>query len=49
VYLAGRRETPGVDEQVYAGCDAIAVLRGALDAALGDEGGHTVLAGEVVR
>ncbi|HEV8296959.1 MAG TPA: methylmalonyl-CoA mutase family protein [Acidimicrobiales bacterium] len=32
VYLAGRRDTPGVDEHIYAGCDAIAVLTRALDA-----------------
>jgi methylmalonyl-CoA mutase len=47
VYLAGRRETPGVDEHVYAGCDAIAVLRTALDTALGDAVATTT--GEVER
>jgi methylmalonyl-CoA mutase len=31
VYLAGRRDTPGVDEQIYAGCDVLDVLGRALD------------------
>lgn len=31
VYLAGRRDTPGVDDQVFVGCDALDVLARALD------------------
>jgi methylmalonyl-CoA mutase len=31
VYLAGRRDTPGVDEHIYAGCDVLDVLTRALD------------------
>ncbi|CAB4765965.1 MAG: methylmalonyl-CoA mutase [Actinobacteria bacterium] len=31
VYLAGRHEAPGVDEHIYAGCDALATLTRALD------------------
>jgi methylmalonyl-CoA mutase len=36
VYLAGRHEAPGVDEHVYAGCDAIEVLERALSTVLGE-------------
>ena len=35
VYLAGRRETAGVDDLIYVGCDALAVLEKALDTAIG--------------
>lgn len=31
VYLAGKRDTPGVDEQIHMGADALAVLTRALD------------------
>lgn len=33
VYLAGRADVDGVDETAYAGCDAVALLTGALAAA----------------
>jgi methylmalonyl-CoA mutase len=31
VYLAGRRETAGVDEQIFVGCDVVDALGRALD------------------
>jgi methylmalonyl-CoA mutase len=31
VYLAGKRDTDGVDEQIYVGCDALGVLTRAFD------------------
>lgn len=31
IYLAGRRDTPGVDEFIFTGCDALDVLTRALD------------------
>jgi methylmalonyl-CoA mutase len=39
VLLAGRRDTDGVDDTIFTGCDAQAVLERALAAAL-DEGAH---------
>jgi methylmalonyl-CoA mutase len=41
VYLAGRRATEGVDDLIYVGCDALAVLESALDAALGESATDT--------
>jgi hypothetical protein len=37
VFLAGRRETEGVDEMISMGCDALAVLTRALSVALTKE------------
>jgi methylmalonyl-CoA mutase len=36
VFLAGRRETEGVDDLIYVGCNAVDVLDRALTAALDD-------------
>jgi methylmalonyl-CoA mutase len=37
-YLAGRRQTPGVDELIHAGCDALDLLGRALDCVLDGSG-----------
>ncbi|HEX7094712.1 MAG TPA: methylmalonyl-CoA mutase family protein, partial [Acidimicrobiales bacterium] len=37
IYIAGKRETPGVDEAIYVGCDALRILTRALDTLTGED------------